>query len=137
MEWIVECKAQGMGNGSIARMLNEERIVSPMRYKYEKGLTKNRRYANSLWKAGTIAEMVVNPVYIGDMEQGIQKKAMYMGMQRHMLQKSERTYVAETHEPIVSRALFNKVQDLVEERKNWLRAVKNILMFREKKIPSS
>ena len=114
---IFECKARGMGNASIAKMLNEEGIVSPMRYKYEKGLTKNKRYAESLWNDGTIAAMIVNPVYIGDMEQGIQKEAMYMGIRKHKPQKSGRIYVEGTHEPILSRELFDRVQNLIEERK--------------------
>ena len=114
---IFECKAEGMGNASIAKMLNDEGIASPMRYKYEKGLTKNKRYAESLWNDGTIAAMIVNPVYIGDMEQGIQKEAMYMGLRKYKPQKSERIYVAGTHEPVVSRELFDRVQQLVEERK--------------------
>lgn len=45
---IFECKAEGMGNAGIAKMLNEEGIPSPMRYKYEKGITKNKRYEDSL-----------------------------------------------------------------------------------------
>ena len=114
---IFECKAEGMGNGSIAKMLNDEGIASPMRYKYEKGLTKNKRYAESLWNDGTIATMIVNPVYIGDMEQGIQKEAMHMGIKKHIIKKEDRIYVAGTHEPVVSRELFDKVQELVEERK--------------------
>lgn len=75
VERIFECKAKGMGNASIAKMLNEEGISSPMRYKYEKGLTKNKRYAGSFWNDGTITAMIVNLVYIGDMEQGIRKEA--------------------------------------------------------------
>ena len=114
---IFECKAEGMGNASIARMLNEEGILSPMRYKYEKGLTKNRRYAESLWNDGTIAAMIVNPVYIGDMEQGVHKEVMYKGIKKHNVEKAERIYVAGTHEPIISRELFDRVQKLVEERK--------------------
>lgn len=114
---IFECKAAGMGNGAIARMLNGEGIASPMRYKYEKGLTKNKRYADGLWNDSTIAAIILNPVYIGDMEQGIQKEAMYMGIKKHKPEKSGRIYVAGTHEPIVSRELFDKVQELVEERK--------------------
>ncbi len=114
---IFECKAAGMGNGAIARMLNEEGIASPMRYKYEKGLTKNKRYADGLWNDSTIAAIILNPVYIGDMEQGIQKEAMYMGIKKHKPERSGRIYVAGTHEPIVSRELFGKVQELVEERK--------------------
>lgn len=114
---IFECKAEGMGNGSIAKILNDEGIASPMRYKYEKGLTKNKRYADSLWNDGTIAAMIVNPVYIGDMEQGTQKQAMHMGINRHKIQKEDRIYVSGTHEPVVSRELFEKVQKLVEERK--------------------
>lgn len=114
---IFECKAEGMGNASIAKMLNEEGIASPMRYKYEKGLTKNKRYADSLWNDGTIAAMIVNPVYIGDMEQGTQKEAMHMGIKKHRIKKEDRIYVAGTHEPVVSRELFDRVQQLVEERK--------------------
>lgn len=114
---IFECKAKGMGNASIAKMLNGEGIASPMRYKYEKGLMKNKRFADSLWNDGTIAAMVVNPVYIGDMEQGTQKEAMYMGIRKYRPRKSERIYVEGTHEPVVSRELFDKVQKLVEERK--------------------
>lgn len=114
---IFECKAAGMGNGAIARMLNEEGIASPMKYKYEKGLAKNSRCTESLWNDGTIAAMIVNPVYIGDMEQGTQKEAMYMGIKKYKPRKSERIYVAGTHEPIVDRELFDKVQELVGERK--------------------
>lgn len=114
---IFECKAEGMGNASIAKMLNEEGVASPMRYKYEKGLTKNKRYAGSLWNDGTIATMIVNPVYIGDMEQGTQKQAIYMGINKHRIQKSGRIYVPGTHEPVVSRELFDRVQKLVGERK--------------------
>ena len=117
---IFECKAEGMGNASIAKMLNDEGIASPMRYKYEKGLTKNKRYADSLWNDGTIATMIVNPVYMGDMEQGVHKQAMYMGIKTHSIQKEDRIYVVGTHEPVVSRELFNKVQDLIEERKQKL-----------------
>lgn len=54
-----------------------------MRYKYEKGLTKNKRYADGLWNDSTIAAIILNPVYIGDMEQGIQKEAMYMGIKKY------------------------------------------------------
>lgn len=114
---IFECKAGGMGNAGIAKMLNEEGTASPMRYKYEKGLTKNKRYAGSLWNDGTIAAMVVNPVYIGDMEQGTQKQAMHMGISRHRVRKTDRIYVAGTHEPIVSRELFGQVQEIVEGRR--------------------
>lgn len=114
---IFECKAEGMGNGSIAKMLNDEGIASPMRYKYEKRLTKNKRYSDSLWNDGTIATMIVNPVYIGDMEQGTQKEAMHMGIKKHRIKKEDRIYVSGTHEPVVSRELFDKVQKLVEERK--------------------
>lgn len=130
---IFECKAEGMGNASIAKMLNKEGIASPMRYKYEKGLTKNRRYAESLWNDGTIATMIVNPVYIGDMEQGIQKEAMYMGIRKYKPQKSERIYVEGTHEPVVSRELFDRVQKLVEERKQKVIASRGKYDYVEKK----
>lgn len=130
---IFECKAAGMGNGAIARMLNGEGIACPMRYKYEKGLTKNKKYADGLWNDSTVAAMIVNPVYIGDMEQGMQKEAMYMGLKKYKPPKSERIYVAGTHEPIVSRELFDKVQELIEERKQKVIAERDKYAHLERK----
>lgn len=130
---IFECKAEGMGNARIAKMLNEEGIPSPMRYKYEKGITKNKRYEDSLWNDGTIAAMIVNPVYLGDMEQGIQKEAMYLGIKKHIIQKPERVYVSGTHEPIISRELFDKVQKLIEDRKKKCLASRDKYSNLEKK----
>ena len=114
---IFECKAAGMGNGAIAKMLNGEGIASPMRYRYEKGLIKNEKYAHSFWRGSAVAAIILNPAYIGDMEQGTQKEAMYMGIKKFKPEKPERIYVAGTHEPIISRELFGRVQELAGERR--------------------
>ncbi len=114
---IFECKAAGMGNGAIAKMLNGEGIASPMRHMYEKGLIKNEKHSHGLWRGSAVAAIILNPAYIGDMEQGTQKEAMYMGIKKYKPEKPERIYVAGTHEPIISRELFGRVQELAGERR--------------------
>lgn len=113
---IFECGAKGMGNREIARMLNEDDVASPARYRYEKGLTGNKKYAHSLWNVSTIAVMLANPIYIGDMGQSTQRTDMNMSTQECQPQKLEHIYVSGTHEPIVCRELFKQVQARIGER---------------------
>ena len=54
----------------------------------------------------------MNRVYIGDMVQGKTKQALYKNMPTTRVPVSDRICVEGTHEPIVSRELFDKVQEI-------------------------
>lgn len=114
---IFEYKASGLGNAKIANILNTEGVPSPMRYKFEKGRVKNASFEKKMWVDNTIAFIIVNPVYVGDMEQRSRQQSLYMGIKKHNVKKEDRIYVPDTHEPIISRELFDKVQRIVAERK--------------------
>lgn len=121
---IFEWKAAGMGYGAIARKLNEAGIPAPSRYRYLKGLTKNPRFENVLWGDSTIQCILTNPVYMGDMEQGITKRAIHKGISFQRVAKEDRPYVYNTHEPIVSRDLFGRVGSILEEGRRKCLAAK-------------
>ena len=112
---IFRRRADGESLTGIVRKLNDDGIPSPSLYQHMKGRGKTVR--SELWTVSTLSTLLENSAYVGDMEQGIQKEAMYMGIQKHKPQKSGRIYVEGTHEPILSRELFDKVQKLIEERK--------------------
>lgn len=112
---IFEWKAAGLGYATIARKLNEAGVPSPSRYRYLKGKTRNPRFENVRWGDSTIQCILANPVYMGDMEQGITKRAMHKGISFQRVAKEERPYVYDTHEPIVSRELYGFVSGLLEE----------------------
>ena len=48
-------------------------------------------------------------MYIGDMEQGINRAALYKGMKSRRMPVEERVYVRNTHEPIVEREVFERI----------------------------
>lgn len=114
---IFNWKLQGMGNRKIARRLNEEGILSPSKYGYQKGKFRKQPSEKSLlWKSSKIKEIVENPIYAGHMSQGKQKQSLCTGMSMQKLPKHCWTIVYNTHEPIVDQETFDKVQKIILKR---------------------
>ena len=113
---IFRWKAEGCSNVSICRKLFELKIMPPARYKYDKGILKNKKYADSkYWTDGTIASMLKNEMYIGNMPQGKTKSHFFDGKRIERIKPEAWVVVEGTHEPIVSKELFDKVQCVVSE----------------------
>ena len=110
--------SQGMGKTAIARLLNDRGIPNPTEYKRQKGLRyKQPDSKNStLWKYFAISDMLVNEIYIGNMVQGKYGSVSYKTKQNKPRPKSEWYIVEGTHEPIIDRDLWDRVQMLVAER---------------------
>ena len=113
---IFEWKAEGMGYASISRKLFDMKIMPPGRYRYDEGIVKDKRYANcEFWSAATLKSMLTNQVYIGNLTQGRRKSCLYDGVPEKKVEKKNWVVVEETHEPIVEKELFDKVQMLLDE----------------------
>ena len=110
--------AQGYGKTAIARMLNDRGVPNPTEYKRLHGLRfQQPKMKNStLWKYFAIADMLENEIYIGNMVQGKYGSVSYKTKQNRPRPKSEWYIVEGTHEPIIDRALWNRVQLRIEER---------------------
>ncbi len=110
--------SQGYGKTAIARMLNDRGIPNPTEYKRLKGLRyKQPKAKNStLWKYFAISDMLTNEIYIGNMVQGKYGSISYKTKQNKPRPKSEWYVVEGTHEPIIDRALWDRVQKMVRER---------------------
>ncbi len=110
--------AQGYGKTAIARMLNDRGIPNPTEYKRLQGLRyKQPRAKNStLWKYFAISHMLVNEIYIGNMVQGKYASVSYKTKQCKPRPKDEWYVVEGTHEPIIDRELWDRVQKLIVER---------------------
>lgn len=110
--------SQGYGKTAIARMLNDRGIPNPTEYKRLKGLryqqpkTKN----STLWKYFAISDMLINEIYIGNMVQGKYGSISYKTKQNKPRPKSEWYIVEGTHEPIIDRELWDRVQAMVAQR---------------------
>lgn len=110
--------SQGYGKTAIARMLNDRGIPNPTEYKRLHGLRYQQpKMKNStLWKYFAISDMLINEIYIGNMVQGKYGSVSYKTKQNKPRPKEEWYVVAGTHEPIIDRELWDRVQAMIAER---------------------
>jgi len=110
--------SQGYGKTAIARLLNNRGIPNPTEYKRRKGLRyKPPSSKNStLWKYSSIAHMLKNEIYIGNMVQGKYESASYKTKQNRPRPEEQWYRVSGTHEAIIDQALWSQVQELLQTR---------------------
>lgn len=116
---VFKLYADGMGRTNIARYLNEQGIPNPTEYKKRKGIPYRgvaaMKYA-SMWKYFSISDMLRNEMYIGNMVQGKYRNPTYKSKSSKPVPKEEWIVVENTHEPIIDRELWDKVQKMLAER---------------------
>lgn len=110
--------SQGYGKTAIARMLNDRGIPNPTQYKRLQGLRYRQpeNQNSTLWQYFTISHMLTNEMYIGNMVQGKYGSVSYKTKQNRPRPRSEWYVVEGTHEPIIDRDLWDRVQALIARR---------------------
>ena len=100
----------------IATRLNEEKIPTPAAYA---GISISQRGAYSgLWSSERVTFLLKNETYIGNMVQGRSVKISYKTKKCLHQDAKDWIVVENTHEPIIDREAFDKVQRLIESRKH-------------------
>ena len=108
---IFEWASEGAGLNTIAVRLNEAGCPSPNHHKRELGLVSDKMLGKGIWQTRVVSSLLRNEIYTGDMVQGHSKKIDHRQV---ATSPDEWTTVRGTHEPIVSRALFDAVQRVLE-----------------------
>lgn len=110
---IFEHCLAGESRGAIAAWLNSRGIPNPTAYKRRQGL----RYArpgpdtDGLWSQSTVARILKNPVYAGDLVQGRQRVVSYKVHQTVSVPPEDWYLVEGTHAPLISPECFRRVQE--------------------------
>lgn len=102
----------GMSILSIARELNVKGVPNPSSYKAQKGFKCNR--SGALWCDATVRRILTNEIYIGNL---IQKKNQTVSHKIHLSRpvgECDRIKVTDTHEAIIPREDFDRVQCLLK-----------------------
>ena len=109
--------SQGYGKTAIARILNDRGVPNPSEYKRLQGLRYKRAPGSTgtLWKYFAISDMLTNEIYIGNMVQGKTEKISYKGNKSRTRPKDQWFVVEGTHEPIIERDLWDRVQKRIAE----------------------
>ena len=108
---IFEMYASGMSPRGISEVLNLEGIPSPATYAYTQNGQKPKPNVMGLWTAVTIREMLNKIIYLGHMPQLRWTSLSYKNHKRFRTDESEWTVVYNTHEPIISQELWDRVQE--------------------------
>ena len=124
----------GMSKNAIVQYLNEHGVLSPAAYKRERlGL----KYQNPgidpakrpLWGAVTITTILKNRMYCGDMVQGRYRVKSYKIHVQEVVPEDEWYIVENTHEAIIDRDTFDKVQRLLLRDTRTAPQKKQIYLF--------
>ena len=109
---IFEMRASGLSPHKIADILNAEGILNPSRYCLEKYGVVGRRENVGLWSFCGVNSILQNPTYLGHMVQQRDGTVSYKNHKRYIKDESEWVIVRNTHEPIISQELWDKVREV-------------------------
>lgn len=106
----------GVGIRGIVRRLNESGIPNPSTYKRMQGLNFKARTVgeSGLWGDKTVRRILHDEMYVGTMVQGKNQKINYKSKAIRSCVPDEWIRVEGTHEPIIDKADFERVQKMLQ-----------------------
>ena len=111
---------EGKGNETIARMLQEDKVLVPMAYWQSKGLGRGGKKTQPnpyKWCKTTIAKMLAQQEYCGDVINFKTYSKNFRNKTRIPNPKENWAIFKDVHEPIIDREIFERVQELTKETK--------------------
>ena len=131
---IFELASSGVGLSDITSYLNDNKIKTPSSLK-KKNPNSKMRY-NPNWTISSVKKILKNRMYTGDMVQSTQTKVSYKSKKKRTLPKSNWDIVSNTHEPLVDKLTFERIQNNVKRTnhsnsKREKRLFENLLYCKE------
>jgi DNA invertase Pin-like site-specific DNA recombinase len=105
---IFKMADSGVGMSNITTYLNNRGFETPSIIKMK---NPNRKGYNHIWTRASVNKILKNKMYIGDMVQNVQTKLSYKSQKKISLDKSYWIIVENTHEPLVDREVFERIQN--------------------------
>ena len=102
---IYSLYGEGYGYSYIANFLNKEGCPSP---------------SGGAWNATTIRRIICSSVYAGDTVQGISEKVSFKSKKTRRLPEDKWVITKNTHEPIIEREEYARIQEIRQNRNKRL-----------------
>ena len=112
---IFDMYVNGKGTKLIVQYLNDNYYLSPLGYR-KTGIVQDKNRSNYLWNATTLCNMLKNEVYIGNTVQNKVSVVSYKVKKLRRVEKENYIRVNDTHEAIIDKDIFEKVQIIHKER---------------------
>ena len=107
---IFEMYASGLSHLRISEILNEEGILSPGRYAFEKLGQKGFPNGKDLWCPVSARRILNNIIYLGHLPQLQTTTVSYKNHKIRAKDQSDWAIIYNNHEPIVSQELWDRAQ---------------------------
>ncbi len=105
----------GYGSSEIVNYLNKNKYLSPTGYR-KTGLVQDENKIGYDWNEVTLCNMLKNEVYIGNTIQNKRTVVSYKVHKIRTVEKENQIRVNNTHEAIIDKDTFEKVQCILEKR---------------------
>nr|DAE43339.1 MAG TPA: integrase [Caudoviricetes sp.] len=110
---IYERAAEGQSSRQIARDLNSDGIIPPLKYRVlyrdnfnERGAAR----ASDYWNNTTVKRILKNEVYLGHTILGRSRKPSLKSKKKLAVPKEDWSVTRNTHQPLISEEIFSKAQ---------------------------
>ena len=116
VKMIFDMKIDGTNSQRIAQKLNSMGVLPPAEYKRSCGLNFDCGYRSGnhpKWEVVSVNRILTNEIYTGTMVQGLNSKISYKLKQSRAVPKEDWIRVENTHEPIVTKKVFDEVQRML------------------------
>lgn len=117
VQLIFNLKLDGFSALAIAEELNKMGVLPPMEYKRMLGYNYNSGFRTSTtpsWGAKSVIRILENELYTGVMVQGKNQKINYKVKQSRAVSSEQWIRVQDTHEAIIPRTYFDRVQEIMQ-----------------------
>lgn len=115
---IFEMYKSGKTKKQICDYLNENHIMTPLKYKEETTNYKNPNKKCYIWSSSMITKILRDRIYVGDLVQHKNTKVNYKVKKNVKVDPSKYIIVSNNHEPIIDIDTFNIVQKMLDKKSN-------------------
>lgn len=109
---IFDLYIKGWGYRALADYVQEKSFPTPSQDKGYAGRAKAHR-----WNEQHIRRIIMNRVYCGDTVQGVSEKISFKSKRTRRVDREKWIVVPDTHEPIISREIYNLAQNIRLKRR--------------------
>lgn len=115
IEKIFDMYANGHGSVEIVKFLNSNQYLSPTGYR-KTGIVQDKNKIGYNWNEVTLCNILKNEVYIGNTIQNKRSVISYKVKKIKKVEKENQIRVDNTHESIIDKDIFERVQCIIEKR---------------------
>jgi len=121
----------GMSKSAIAIYLNDHGVLTPSAYKKSKGMVYKTQLASEkpLWRTKNINDILTTRLYTGDLVQGRRRVKSYKIHTIEAVPEEDWVIVENTHEAIIEKPIFAKVQELLKRDTRTAPKAKQLHLF--------